>query len=79
MTEMTGTLHENRYAFMISLAQFFLEWEMFQANLKRKHFGFNNFFFFENRAIMWGNVAKYGTAGQATYDNMAHAICTLDT
>ena len=40
---------------------------------------FNNFFFFENRAvyeIMW---KKYSEAGQATDDNMAHARCMLDT
>jgi hypothetical protein len=39
---------------------------------------FNNLFFFENRAvyeIMWKNYRK---AGQATDDNMAHALCLLD-
>jgi hypothetical protein len=43
------------------------------------HLMFNNFFFFENRAvyeIMW---KKYSEAGQATDDNMAHARCMLDT
>jgi len=30
----------------------------------------NIFLFFENLAV---NVEKYGTAGQATDDNMAHA------
>jgi hypothetical protein len=28
---------------------------------------------------LWGNVEKYGRAGQATDDNMAHAHCMLDT
>jgi hypothetical protein len=28
---------------------------------------------------LWGNVKKYGTAGQATRDNMAHAHCMPDT
>jgi hypothetical protein len=40
---------------------------------------FNQFFFLENLAvyeIMW---KKFGTAGQATDDSMAHEHCTLDT
>jgi len=28
---------------------------------------------------LWDNVEKYCTARQATYDNMAHAHCMLDT
>jgi hypothetical protein len=35
---------------------------------------FNKVFFSENRT-----VEKYGTAGQAKDDSMAHAHCTVDT
>ena len=47
------------------LAQFFLEWEMFQTKVVEKirtHFVFNNLFF-ENRAfygIMWKNIVERG-------------------
>jgi hypothetical protein len=46
------------------LAQFFLEWELFQTRVVEEiktHFMFCNFFFFENRAvfeIMWKNVER---------------------
>ena len=43
------------------------------------HFMFNKFFFFENRAVFEINVEKYGTVGQATEDNTAHALCMLET
>jgi hypothetical protein len=36
---------------------------------------FNNFF---NSSFLLNNVEKYGGAGQATEDNMAHAHLTLD-
>jgi hypothetical protein len=39
---------------------------------------FNNFFFPENRTV-YENVEKYGKAGQATDDSMAHALCVLGT
>jgi hypothetical protein len=47
------------------LAQFFLEWEMFQTKVVEKmktHLVFSNFFF-ENRAvyeIMWENIVELG-------------------
>jgi len=68
--------------FLSYLAQFFLEWEMFQTKAVQKiktHFEFSYFFSPENRAvyeIMW---KKYCRAGQGTGDNMAHAYCVLDT
>jgi len=49
------------------LAQFFLEWEMFQTKFVEKiktHFGFDNSFFYENRAvyeIMWENKVQPDT------------------
>ena len=62
------------------LAQFFLEWKMFQTKAleKSKHnFMFNNFFF--RKSFRLWDVKKYRIAGQATDGNMAHAPCMLDT
>jgi hypothetical protein len=56
---------KNNIHFLSNLAQFFLEFEMFQTKVveKSKHaFIFNNFFF-ENRVfyeIMWKNVVESG-------------------
>ena len=58
--------------FLSYLAEFFLEWEMFQTKVVEKIKPFS-----ENRAvyeIMWN---KY--VGQATDDYMAHEHCMLDT
>ena len=59
----------------------FLEWKIFQTTVIQKiqtHILCGLFFFF-NRCRSWDNVEKYCRAGQATDDNMAHAICMLDT
>jgi len=40
---------------------------------------FNKFFFFENPAVYKTKWEKYGTAGQATNEYMAHAHCMLNT
>jgi hypothetical protein len=43
---MTGTLHKDIFTFMINLAEFFLECEMFPTKLVEKiktHFMLNNF------------------------------------
>jgi hypothetical protein len=40
------------------------------------HFMFNTFFL---SCRLWDIVEKYGTAGQATDENMAHAHCMLNT
>jgi hypothetical protein len=39
---------------------------------------FKNFSFFRKSCCLGDNVEKYGSAGQATDENMAHALCTLD-
>jgi hypothetical protein len=47
-TKITGTLHDDQYAFVLYFAQLFLEWQMFRTNFVEKiktHFMFNNFFF----------------------------------
>jgi len=38
---------------------------------------FSNFFLISRR--LWDNVEKYCRAGQAIGDNMAHALCMLDS
>ena len=62
------------------LAQFFLEWEMFQAKVVEKiktHFVFSNFF--RKFCHFQNNMKKYCTVGQEIDDNMTHAHCMLDT
>ena len=62
------------------LAQFFLEREMFQTKVVEKietHILYSIPFFLKS-CRLWENVEKYGRAGQATDDNMAHAHCVLD-
>jgi hypothetical protein len=61
-------------------AKLFVEWEIFQTKFIEKietHFIFNNFFSPRKSYLLWGNVEKYDTAGQATDDNMAHAQYVL--
>jgi hypothetical protein len=57
-----------------SLAEFFLQWEMFQTKFVQKikaHFIFNHFFF-PKVVSLWDNVDKYyrATATLATHDNI---------
>jgi hypothetical protein len=63
------------------LAQSFLEWEMFQTKVveKIKTHILCSVTFFLNSYRLWDKMEKYGTAGQATDDNMAHAYCMLDS
>ena len=63
------------------LAQFFLEWEMFQTNVveKLKTRILCSVTIFRKSRRLWENVEKYCRAGQATDDNMVHAYCMLDT
>ena len=67
--------------FVSYLAQFFLEWEMFQTKVVEKietHI-LCSVTFFRKSWRLWDNVEKCGRAGQVTDDNMAHAHCMLDT
>ena len=64
LTKITGTSHEDLWTF---IAQFFIEWEMFQTEAVGKlktHFIFSNFF--KKSCRLWDNVEKFGRAGQAT-------------
>jgi hypothetical protein len=53
-------------------AQFFLEWEMFQIKVieKIKTHILCSITFFRKPCRLWDNVEKYGTARQATDDNI---------
>ena len=63
MMRITGSLHEDQYTLITTLAQFFLEWDVSDKNCKEnqnKYIMFNSFFF-ENRAvyeIMWINFIE---------------------
>jgi hypothetical protein len=75
-----GTLdHTNTY-FLLYLAQFFLEWEMFQTKVtgKSKHSLSSVTFFLEVVSFL-DNVDKFCRVEQVTDDNMTHAHCLLDT
>jgi hypothetical protein len=79
MTRWTPTLREDQYIFSSYLVQFFLEWEMFLAKViqENTNFMFRNMF---SKAMQFVRYwVKYGSSGQATDDNVAHALCLLDT
>ena len=62
------------------IAQFFLEWEMFQIKVVKKiKTHYIHKFFFRNSCLLWDNVEEYCRGGQATDDNMAYSYCMLDT
>ena len=72
---------KNNIHFLSFFAQFFLEREMFQTKFVDKittHIMFNKFFS-RKSCRLCDNVHKYGTARQTTDDNMAHALCMLDS
>jgi hypothetical protein len=63
--------------FMSYLAQFFLEWQMFQTKVVDKiktHILCSIMFFLEN-CPLWDNVEKYCIAGQATDNNVNGHVC----
>jgi hypothetical protein len=56
------------------LAEFFLEWEMFQTKfvekIKTHILCWITSFFFRKSCRLWDNAGKYGTARQVIYDNI---------
>ena len=63
------------------VAQFFLEWEIFQTEVVEKiqtHILSSNFFNRKSYRSL-DHVGKYCRARQVTDDNMAHAHCMLGT
>jgi len=63
---------------LLYFPQFFLEWEMFQTKVSEKiksHILCSiTFFFFQKSFLLWDNVEKLCTAGQATDYNMRMRI-----
>jgi hypothetical protein len=61
------------------LAQFLLEWEMFQTKVveKIKTHILCSVTYFLTLSRVWDNVEKYSRAREATDDNMGHARLTL--
>ena len=62
------------------LAEFFLEWKIFQTKVIEKmktHFVFSKFS--RKSCLLWYeySVENYYTAEQATHDNIAHAHCMM--
>ena len=68
-----GALREENILFPSYLAQFFLEWEIFQKNIVEKI----ETQLQKKSCRLWDDVEKYCGAGQATDDNIAHAHCML--
>jgi len=67
--------------FCLHVAEFFLEWEMFQTSALEEietHFMPNNFFL-RKSCLSLVKVEKYCRVGQVTDENMAHAHSMLDT
>ena len=62
------------------LAEFFLEWELFQVKVivKIKTHILCSMTFFRKACRLWDKVEKHGRAREVTNDNMAHARCMLD-
>jgi hypothetical protein len=67
LIRITDNLHKNEYIFLQYLAQFFLEWEMFQTKFAAT--------FSKIVPGFWDNVKKYGRDGQATDEDIAHEHC----
>ena len=67
------------YVHLWYVARFFLEWEMFQTKVveKIKTHILCSIPFLRKSYRLWDNVEKYCRAGQATDDNMAHALCMI--
>jgi hypothetical protein len=78
---MTGTLHEDRYTFLVISRSILLAKLNILNRVVREHqnthFMFNNIL--KKSCRLWDNVKKYSRAGQVIGDSMAHAHCILDT
>jgi len=76
-----GTLHEDQYTFMIIPCSVLLRVRNISDKSCRENQStyrmFNNFFPPINLAVY--NMEKCGRVGQATIDNMRHALCMLNT
>jgi hypothetical protein len=84
LLEISGTLHEDQYTFLITSRSVLLRTRNASDKICREnrntHFMFLNFFiFFRKPRCLWGNVEWHCAVGQATDDKMTHARCMLDT
>jgi len=83
LTRITALYMKTNIYFWSYFAQFFLEWEIFHIKfvekVKARILCSITIFFFLKPSRLWDNVEKYGTAGQATDENMAHSHRMLDT
>ena len=81
--KITDTSHGDRYTFLIYLAHFFLEWEIFQTKNVEKiktHILCSVIFFSRKSYRLWDNVEKKNIVDPGrTHDNMAHAHCMTNT
>jgi hypothetical protein len=66
----------NTYVHIWYLAQFFLEWEMFQTQVVKniKTHILCSIFFFRNSCRLWENAEKYCTARWATCHNISRFV-----
>jgi len=81
LTRITGTLHEDRYTFLIICRSYLLRMRNVLEKSCRENqntFQVQRFFFFKS-CRLWDNVEKFLRVGQAIDDNMAHAHCMLAT
>ena len=80
-TRITVLYMKTNIHFLSYLAQFFLEWEMFQKKFVKKiktHFICSKFSP-KTSCHWWYNVENYSTAEQVTDNSMDRAHCLLDT
>jgi len=80
VTRITGTLHEDRYTYLVIPRSVFLKTNNVLGKSFREyqntHFVFTNIF--RKSRFFLDNVIKYGEDGRATDDNMLNAHCVLD-
>ena len=84
-------LQDDHYAYFtlkpvyifIYVTHFFLEREIFQTKvvdkIKTNILLSHNFFFFRKLCRVWDNVENYYGTGLVTDENMAYALCMMDT
>jgi hypothetical protein len=80
LTRITGSLHGHLCTFMIIPRWILLRMSYVSDKSCRENqntqFMFNNFFFRRKSCHLWDNVEEYGTAGQATDDNIIRRMRT---
>jgi len=73
-----GALYMQTYVHLY-IAHFFLEWHVSDKSCNENQNILFIYLFLGESCPLWDNVEKQSIAGQATDDNMAHALCVLDT